>query len=332
MARGWSSARPVDEVVLTPQSDGGPGFVDCLAGVGRTRSALVSGPLGDRVTAQWRIAAGTAYLESAQACGLHLVNDPGPGTALAASSRGVGELIAAALARDDVRRLIVGLGGSATTDGGRGMLEAFGGFAAAERALRDVAVLAATDVDNPLTGPRGAAAVFAPQKGADPDTVAALERRLETAAEQYERWAGRPVAHEPGAGAAGGIGAALLALGGRRVSGADLVAAATGLPGAVRGADVVLTGEGRLDDQTAGGKVVARVAAMAAPGTAVLALVGDCLGDRVALSRALGLRGIATLVDHVGLGRAVSEPDLALVSLAARVAAGLVVDDGRIRE
>ncbi|GAA3037752.1 glycerate kinase [Gordonia defluvii] len=328
IAYGWSSVRPADAVLVKPQSDGGPGFIDCLDGVGRLRAAPVAGPLGETTMARWRIAGHTAYLECAQVCGLHLIGRPEPRTALAASTAGVGQLITAALRADRVTRLVIGLGGSATTDGGRGMLDALGGPDAATGLLAGVRVVAATDVDNPLTGPRGAAAVFAPQKGADQAAVELLTDRLAHIGAEFEIFAGRPVSDEPGAGAAGGLGAALLALGATRVSGADLVARATGLPAAMRRADVVITGEGRLDDQTAAGKVVARVAAAAPPGVEVIALVGDSSAVDPGLRRRLRLDTVASLVDHVGRAAAFGDAAASLASLAARVA-GRRADTGR---
>ncbi|QKT07623.1 glycerate kinase [Gordonia sp. X0973] len=321
IARGWSSARPGDEVIVKPQSDGGPGFLDCLAGVGARQVATVSGPLGEPVRAAWRAGPDTAYLEVAQACGLHLVADPDPHTAWAASSRGVGELLRAVLADPAVRTVVVGLGGSAGTDGGRGMIEALGGFDAARRAFAGRELVVASDVDNRLTGPLGAAAVFAPQKGADPPTVARLQERLAGYAAELDAVAGRAVSGEPGSGAAGGIGAALLAVGARRVSGADLVAEATGLRTALRGTDIVLTGEGRLDAQTAAGKVVARVAAAADPSSRVVALVGENALDDPA---SIGLSAVYTLIDHSGgRDRALRDAEQVLESLAALVAAGI---------
>lgn len=321
IARGWSSVRPDDVVEQEPQSDGGPGFIDCLDGTGILRKTTVTGPLGDAVTVRWRVDGESAFVESAQACGLHLVGQPGPDTALRASSVGLGELIVAVLAADPVRRLVIGLGGSSTTDGGAGMLGALGGIDDAARSLAGVEIVAATDVDNPLNGPMGAAAVFAPQKGADQRTVEILADRLARAGAGLDRFAGRTVTDEPGAGAAGGIGAALLALGARRASGADLLAEITGLHGALAGADVVITGEGRLDEQTPRGKVVARVAAAAPPTAQVIALVGDAAPARRTLAEALGIAVVESLVDHVGHDRALSDADDALESLAAQVAA-----------
>ena len=182
IAAGWRQARPDDELTRAPQSDGGPGFVDVLASrLGRSETLRVCGPLDAEVDAHWVFdSAGppTAYLESAQACGLALLDGPPtPRTALAAQTTGVGQLIAAALARG-ATRIVVGLGGSASTDGGRGMVEALGGPRSAQGRLAGVELIAATDVEHPLLGPMGAARVFGPQKGADDRTVAVLERRL----------------------------------------------------------------------------------------------------------------------------------------------------------
>src|SRR3954454_20181970 len=169
IAEGWRRSRPGDELTLAPQSDGGPGFVDVLAGrVGQRRTIRVSGPLTDDVDADWVFDGdepGTAYIECAQACGLALLGGPPTvETALAAHSRGVGQVIAAA-ARAGAKRIVVGLGGSSCTDGGRGMVDELGGLVAGRKLLADVELIAATDVEHPLLGPMGAATVFGPQKG-----------------------------------------------------------------------------------------------------------------------------------------------------------------------
>src|ERR1700757_60923 len=153
IAAGWRDGRPDDELTLAPQAGGGPGFVDVLATrIGERRTNRVSGPLGAEVDAQWVFDtdSATAYLECAQACGLALLGGkPTPRTALDAHTRGVGELMEAALAAD-ARRMVVGLGGSATTDGGRGMIEALGGLRIAAQRLSRIDVVAATDVEHPL--------------------------------------------------------------------------------------------------------------------------------------------------------------------------------------
>ena len=303
IAEGWRRARPSDALTLAPQSDGGPGFVDVLAGrLGERRTLRVSGPLTAEVDADWVFddaAPRTAYIECAQACGLALLGGPPTvETALAAHSRGVGQLIAAALAAG-ARRIVVGLGGSACTDGGRAMVEALGqDLAVARDRLAGVEVIAATDVEHPLLGPTGAARVFGPQKGADPDTVLLLERRLSAWASELDATAGRTVSDEEGAGAAGGLGAALLALGARRESGATVIAEHTRLADDVAAAELVITGEGRFDDQSLHGKVVSALAG-AARGTPVLVLAGQVTLDDVAL-RDAGIAAAHAIAEHAG--------------------------------
>ncbi|HPX36242.1 MAG TPA: glycerate kinase [Mycobacterium sp.] len=330
IAAGWRAARPADVLVPAPQSDGGPGFLEVLAARERgfqARRSRVAGPLAGQVEAGWLFDGDTrtAYLECAQACGLHLLGGPPtPQTALAAHSRGLGELIGAALTQG-ARTVVIGLGGSGCTDGGRGMVEALGGPDRAVARLAGVRLIAATDVENPLLGPRGAAQVFGPQKGADPDTVAVLEDRISGWAADLEAVAGRPIRGEPGAGAAGGIGAALLALGGRRESGASVIAEHTGLAAEIGASDLVVTGEGRLDDQSLHGKVVgalARMAAAAGP-VPVLVLAGQVTLDAAALREA-GIAAAHSLADYCGsVRRAIDDAAEQLTGLAERVAAGL---------
>ena len=302
IADGWRRARPDDDLTLAPQSDGGPGFVDVLAGrLGERRTLRVAGPLTAEVDADWAFDAAaphTAYIECAQACGLALLGGPPTvQTALAAHSRGVGQLIAAAAAAG-AGRLVVGLGGSACTDGGRGMIDALGGLDAAKALLAGVQLIAATDVEHPLLGTMGAARVFGPQKGADPDTVLVLERRLTEWAAELNAAAGRAVSDEPGAGAAGGLGAALLALGGSRASGATVIAEHTRLADDVAAAELVITGEGRFDDQSLHGKVVSALAT-AARGTPVLVLAGQVTLEEAAL-RDAGICAAYAIADHAG--------------------------------
>lgn len=323
VALGWSRARPDDEVVCAPQSDGGPGFVDVLATrTGRVVVTTVRGPLGSPVDARWLLDESgptpTAYIECAQACGLHLVGTPTPHTAVTASTWGVGELVAAALAAR-ARRVVVGLGGSSSTDGGAGMVAALAGnpspaadedpagasddadrqrwIGVARDLLADVEVVVASDVESPLLGANGAAAVFGPQKGADAATVDTLEDRLREWDDALTRATGRSWRDEPGAGAAGGLGVGLLALGGRRVSGAQVVAEAVGLADLVARADVVVTGEGRVDTQTLTGKVVAAVARLAAEhGVPTAVVAGQVQLDQASLDAA-GIVTARAIVD-----------------------------------
>jgi glycerate 2-kinase len=304
IARGWRRGRPDDELRLAPQSDGGPGFVGVLAGrLGKVQTLRVSGPLTAEVTADWVLDPApprTAYIECAQACGLALLGGPPTvQTALAAHSRGVGQLIAAAV-DEGAGRIVVGLGGSSCTDGGRGMVEEFGGLSTARNLLADVELIAATDVEHPLLGPMGAAAVFGPQKGADPDTVLVLEQRLSDWAVELNAAAGRAVSDEAGAGAAGGIGAGLLALGGRRESGAAIIAEHTRLADDVAAAELVITGEGRFDDQSKHGKVVSALAGGArSHRIPVLVLAGQVTLDEATLADA-GIAAAFSITDHAG--------------------------------
>ncbi len=313
IADGWRRSRPGDELTFAPQSDGGPGFVDVLANrFGHVHRARVAGPLSAEVTADWVLdpaPPGTAYIECAQACGLALLGEPpSVRTALAAHSSGVGQLIAAAV-EAGAGRIVVGLGGSACTDGGRGIVDVLaadvGGTTSAaleagRELLAQVELIAASDVEHPLLGPMGAARVFGPQKGADPDTVLVLERRLADWAAELDAAAGRPVSVEPGAGAAGGIGAALLALGGKRESGAAIIAEHTRLADDVAAADLVITGEGRFDDQSLHGKVVSALAEGARlHDIPVLVLAGQVTLDEAALRKA-GIAAAFSITDHAG--------------------------------
>lgn len=334
IADGWRRARPDDDLALAPQSDGGPGFVGVLVGrLGELHTRRVTGPLTAEVSADWVLDPApprTAYIECAQACGLALLGGPpSVQTALDAHSRGVGQLISAALAAG-AGRIVVGLGGSSCTDGGRGMVDELAAHArstnrnrlvAARSQLTDVELIAATDVEHPLLGPMGAAAVFGPQKGADPATVVILEQRLTEWAAELEA-AGRMVSQEPGAGAAGGIGAALLALGARRESGAAIVAEHTRLADDVATADLVLTGEGRFDDQSLHGKVVGALAAGArSRDIPVLVLAGQVTLDESAL-RTAGVTAARSISDHAGSVRvAIDDAANQLAGLAQVTAA-----------
>lgn len=323
IADGWRAGRADDVLTLAPQSDGGPGFVDVLASrLGERRSAVVSGPLSTDVEAEWVYdgASATAYVECAQACGLALLPDgPTVETALAAHSGGVGQLVDAALTAG-ARRVVVGLGGSACSDGGRGLVDALGGPARARERLAGVELIAASDVEHPLLGAMGAAAVFGPQKGADPATVALLEERLTAWSADLAAIAGRDIAGEPGAGAAGGLGAALLALGAHRESGAAIVAEHTDLASDLAEAEAIVTGEGRFDDQSLHGKVVSALAA-GSDGVPVIVLAGQVALDDAAL-RGAGITAAYSIADYAGsVQRAMEDAFDQLTGLARRTAA-----------
>ncbi len=302
MAEGVRRAVPAAQVDTLPLADGGPGTVDAVvaAAGGRILTATVQDPLGRPVPADWgRLLDGTAIIETAAACGLWRLTqderDPH-----VATTYGVGQLIVAAL-HAGCRRLLVGLGGSATNDGGAGMAAALGarfldasgsdlpsGGAALARLqridasgldprLRECETVAACDVANPLCGPEGASLVYAPQKGASPEAARDLDAALRRYAEVVERDLSVPVLDAAGAGAAGGLGAGVIAFlrAGLR-PGLDVVAETVGLAERLRGAYLVVTGEGRLDGQTSFGKTVAGVARLAAAqGVSVLVVPGS---------------------------------------------------------
>ncbi len=329
IATGWRRRAPEDELDLAPMADGGPGFVDVLHAAlgGDLLAVTVRGPHGEPTPATLLLDGTTAYAESAQACGLHLTRGEEPETA---TSYGVGELLLAA--RDaGATRIVVGLGGSGTTDGGAGLLAALG--ATADRPLAggpaglaeigtvelpafDVEIVAATDVDNPLTGLFGAAKTFGPQTGIAEDRLPVVDGWLESFAAATDRRA----ALEKGAGAAGGLGFALLLLGATREPGIGLVAEAQRLAERARAADLVVTGEGAFDYSSRAGKVpygVAETAAAALRPCVVLA--GQVhVGSRE--MRALGIESAYSLVDAVGEQRAFADPAGALSDLAERIA------------
>lgn len=314
MERGIRLVFPEAEVRTVPIADGGEGTVAALVGAtgGTLRQTRVTGPLREPVLAQWGVLGdgATAVIEMAAASGLPLLA-PDQRDPRLTTTFGTGELIRAAL-DGGLRRIIVGIGGSATNDGGAGMARALGasftdaagselpeGGAALARLerialdaldprLHETDILAACDVDNPLCGPRGAAAAFAPQKGASPATVAVLDAALCRYAEVARRATGRDVAGLPGAGAAGGLGAGLLWFTPAQLRpGVDIILDAVGFETIVSEADFVITGEGRTDFQTAFGKApvgVARVARrFAVPVFCVAGGLGEGANDVLAL-------------------------------------------------
>jgi glycerate kinase len=281
-AAGWSHAGMA-------LSDGGEGFLDALGGPNRTTE--VTGPLGEPVQASWRTGGRTAVIEMAEASGLLLAGGPRENDAVAASTIGTGELLVAAYDAG-ARRILVGVGGSATTDGGLGALQAM------EPVTRfhGVEIVVACDVRIPFTA---AAPRFAPQKGASPAQAKLLERRLESLADTYERERGVDVRELAGAGAAGGLAGGLAAAGAELVSGFDLVADELELDDLLEGADLVITGEGFLDEESFEGKVVGGVLERAtAAEVPVLAVVGQVLDGMDQRVEAI------SLVDRFGEERA----------------------------
>lgn len=296
----WEAGHDCTEFAL---ADGGEGLLDALGGANRT--TRVTGPLGDPVDAPWRFHRGTAVIEMALASGLALAGHAAGNRPLDATTAGTGELIDAAL-RAGATRVIVGLGGSATTDGGLGALRAI----ATPARLRGVELLVACDVTTPFTE---AAAVFGPQKGATPAQVELLTGRLERLGQQYLADYGVDVQAIPGSGAAGGLAGGLAALGGRLVGGFDLVADELGLAEALDSADLVITGEGHLDAPSFAGKVVGGVARLAgAADVPVAAIVG------VADPDVADLLPTYAIADLFGIDRALAEPLWCVEHAAAR--------------
>lgn len=283
---------PRVEVVKHPVADGGEGTVDLALARGfEPVTVHVTGPLGRSVEATFAMRDHMAVIEMASAAGLALLpGAPDPGTAWSATTYGVGELILAAVHRG-ATNVVVGAGGSATTDGGAGAVEALGtdlvalhqqprrtvaGRRGLDGRLAEVDIVVACDVDNPLLGPAGAAAVYAPQKGADPRCVAALESRLAEWADAVAAATGKDFREMPGAGAAGGLGFGLVAIAGARlVSGAELFLELTGFDEVAASADLVIVGEGALDGQSLRGKGPVGVArAASGRGATVVAVTG----------------------------------------------------------
>ncbi len=322
---GVSRAMPDAQTVLAPVADGGDGTLQSLvdSSGGRIESTTVTGPLGEEIVAEWGALGDgkTAVIEMARSSGLALVDldarDP-----RTATTRGVGELIAAALNAGQTS-FIIGIGGSATNDGGAGMMQALGASLLDSRGrelgpggaalagldridvsdldprVRTAGVVVACDVNNPLCGPTGASAVFGPQKGATPDIVAELDAALSHFADIIERDLGADVRDRAGAGAAGGLGAGLMALLDAELrAGVDIVLDAVKLDDQLEGADLVITGEGQIDASTVFNKAPVGVARLASKrGIPVIALSGS-LGEGYEGVHELGIDAVFTLVDR----------------------------------
>lgn len=286
----WELGHDCVELAL---ADGGEGLLDVLGGPNRT--SRVTGPLGTTVEAGWRMKGTTAIIEMARASGLQLAGGADGNDPMNATTAGTGELIDAALTAG-ATRIVVGLGGSATTDGGLGALQAI----SAPNRLRGIELLVACDV---TTRFEDAAVVFGPQKGATPTQIKMLTGRLHSLAQQYRDQFGVDVGEIPGSGAAGGIAGMLAALGGTLMPGFDLVADELDLHDHVAGADLVITGEGHLDEQSFEGKVVGGVMGVGAqygvPVGAVVGIADDEVRDRIPF---------VSLADEFGEERALREP------------------------
>ena len=326
IAAGLHAGRPGAEVVTIPVADGGEGTVDAAVAAGYERVPVTAaGPAGDPVRASYARRGEVAVVELAGVCGLARLPGGRPAP-LTASSFGAGEVLRAAL-EAGARRIILGVGGSASIDGGAGLLQALGArvldtsgepvrpggaglrevaaldLTGLHRALYPADIILAADVDNPLTGPDGAAEVYGPQKGASPAEVAALDAGLRRWAAVVAAAVGRDWSGTPGAGAAGGVGfAALAVLGATRRPGIELVLDLAGFETALDGADLVITGEGSLDAQSLAGKTPVGVARAAARrGIAVVAVAGRSTLREAELAAA-GIAAVYPLTDL--------EPDL----------------------
>ena len=355
---GFRQVFPDADYVLVPVADGGEGTVDAMVAAtgGRKETVTVSGPLGEPVEAFYGLTGegDTAVIEMAAASGLALV-PPDRRNPLLTSSRGTGELIRAALDAG-ARRFILGIGGSATNDGGAGMVQALGArlldlegreldgsggdlarleridVSALDPRLAECRIEVACDVDNPLTGARGASAVFGPQKGATPEMVQVLDANLARLARIVGRDLGVAVDTVPGAGAAGGMGAAMLAFFGATLKpGIEIVTAAVDLDTHVRDADLVITGEGRIDFQTVHGKTPIGVARVAKRhGKPVIGIAGS-LGAEVGVVHAHGIDAVFSVLGKPctldeALRDAAANVELTARNVAAVLRIGLVRD------
>jgi glycerate kinase len=354
VAAGLARAAPGVEVVQVPVADGGDGTLEAALSAGYRRVPVrAEGPTGEPVDTAFAERGGVAVVELADVSGLGRLPGGRP-AALAASSYGTGQLIRAALDAG-CHRIVLGIGGSAGTDGGAGMVQALGGrvldargdelgrggaalaatasldLSGLHRALREAEVVVACDVDNPLLGPRGAAAVYGPQKGASPAEVAELDAALARWAAAVQRATGTDAAGIRGAGAAGGVGfAAVAVLGARLQPGIDLVLDLVRFREALPGARLVICGEGSLDAQTLHGKAPAGVAAAArAAGIPVVAVAGRSLLSVAELESA-GILAVYPLSDlEPDPARSMAEAGPLLERLAARVARDWLTDKAK---
>lgn len=349
ISAGIRARLPESEIICVPVADGGEGTLDALIAATRGRSfgATVTGPLPEmRVHAAFGLLGDgdTAVIEMARASGLELLpaEQRNP---LKTTSFGTGELILAALDQG-VKQLIIAIGGSATNDGGVGMMQALGvrfmdefgyeiglGGEALTRMvsidcsnmdprLAQVSVVVACDVDNPLIGTNGASAVFGPQKGATPEMVTLLDNALAQYAAKIKQQLGVSVAHYPGAGAAGGLGAALLAFFDATLKpGIDIVTETVALKDIVEGADWVITGEGRVDGQTLGGKTPAGVARIARSQEVPVVILAGSLGEGCEKLADIGVAAcFSVLSSPCTLPQALAEGDKNLRSAAYQLA------------
>ena len=362
---GWSRIRPEDELIHAPMADGGEGtlaaLVDALGDRAERRTARAHDPLGREVDAEWLVLdeGRSAFVELASASGLARLDpkERSPANARAASTRGTGELVREALDAG-AERITIGLGGSASTDGGAGLLAALGlrlldadgrdlpdgggGLMSLARAepqgldprLREVSLTIASDVTNKLTGERGAAATYAKQKGADPAAIDELDGALRRWGDAIESATGRLVADLPGAGAAGGTTAGLLGFTDAVMRpGVEVVAELVGLSERLAAADLVITGEGSADEQTLSGKAALGVARLAPKATPVVLLCGALGSGAGTLEASNAFALVQPIPDHpMDLAEAMADSQRLLENAAERLARsvgiGLLLSDG----
>jgi glycerate 2-kinase len=347
--KGFRDIFPEAEYVKIPMADGGEGTVQSLVDAtgGRIVKTEVTGPLGDRVKAFFGVLGDgkTAVIEMAAASGLHLVPSE-KRNPLVTTTRGTGELILSAL-NEGAEHIIIGIGGSATNDGGAGMIQALGGrlldrhgqeiglgggslseladidLSGLDVRLKHVKIEVACDVDNPLTGPKGASAVFGPQKGATPEMVATLDKNLQHYADVIGRVLGKQVKDIPGAGAAGGLGAGLLAfLEAELKRGVEIVLETVKFHERIQDASLVITGEGRIDGQTIFGKTPIGVAKAAKRyNIPVIAIAGSLSDDsNVVLSH--GIDALYSIVPGIiPLEKAMANAEYYIAKTARNIAA-----------
>lgn len=350
LGEGWAAARPHDELILAPLADGGEGTLAAIAETGgwEWQECAAQDPLGRPLTARWLLShdGKRAAVELAQASGLSRLPDGEPRSPLAASTVGTGEVLMAVL-EAGVRHVLLGVGGSATTDGGSGLLHALGvwyrgssggrlpgpipdlvavDLAAVDPRLAELELRVACDVTNPLLGEHGAAAVYAPQKGAWPEDVEALEVWLTHYADLLEAAAGTRARDIPGAGAAGGTSFGLLCLSPRMrsfelIPGIDVVMQETGFDARLAAADLVITGEGRIDEQTAYGKTALGVARRAAAADVpCLAVGGGVTPDGAAALATVGALAVPVLDRPMSLEDAMSQAAPLVAAAGERLA------------
>ena len=350
LAEGWARARPADELVLAPLADGGEGTLAAIAETGgwEWQECPSHDPLGRPLTARWLLSADghRAAVEMAEASGLSRLPDGEPRSPLAATTEGTGEVLAAVLDAG-VRHVLLGVGGSATTDGGAGLLGALGvwyrgsseaplpgpisdlsvvDLAGLDPRLGELEMRVACDVTNQLLGEHGAAATYAPQKGAWPEDVEALEAWLTRFADLLEKAAGTRARDMPGSGAAGGTSFGLLCVAPRMrsfelVPGIDVVMEETNFAERLKGVDLVVTGEGRIDDQTAYGKTALGVARRAAAaGVPCLAVGGGITPEGVATLAKVGAVAVPMTYGPMTLEEAISEAATLVAAAGQRLA------------